>query len=160
MSFHTDLPKWLRLAQPESCPVCNQEPMPDGMIDLAELQHSWINTVPVECMKYACHVTAQYHGIELFDLGDTELLGVMKDVALTARAVKTVTNAVKINYEIHGNTVPHLHIHIYPRFLDDPFPGQAIDYNRKSPSVYGEGEYGAFVEAMQMELRVLQGNAG
>jgi diadenosine tetraphosphate (Ap4A) HIT family hydrolase len=22
---------------------------------------------------------------------------------------------VKLNYEIHGNTIPHLHMHLYPR---------------------------------------------
>jgi hypothetical protein len=82
----------------------------------------WINTVPVECMKYACHLTAKYHGPELFDLAEDELAVLMRDVARAAKALRTVTMAVKINYEIHGNTVPHLHVHLYPRFRDDPFP--------------------------------------
>jgi len=38
----------------------------------------------------------------------------MKDVQTSARALKHVTRAVKINYEIHGNTVPHLHMHLFP----------------------------------------------
>jgi diadenosine tetraphosphate (Ap4A) HIT family hydrolase len=126
--------------------------MPEGMIDLAELPSSWINTMPVECMKYARHLTARYHGIELFDLTEVELLNVMRDVCLCAKALKRVTLAVKINYEIHGNTEPHLHIHLYPRFVDDPFPGQAINYNQKSASIYVPGEYEDFVARMRKEL--------
>jgi diadenosine tetraphosphate (Ap4A) HIT family hydrolase len=36
----------------------------------------------------------------------------------------------KMNYEIHGNTLPHLHLHPYPRASDDPFVGGPIDPNR------------------------------
>jgi diadenosine tetraphosphate (Ap4A) HIT family hydrolase len=39
---------------------------------------------------------------------------------------------VKVNYEIHGNTVPHLHAHVYARFRGDRFIGGPID-NRLEP---------------------------
>jgi diadenosine tetraphosphate (Ap4A) HIT family hydrolase len=32
-----------------------------------------------------------------------------------------------MNYEIHGNTIPHLHLHLFPRFAGDPFQGRPID---------------------------------
>jgi len=32
-----------------------------------------------------------------------------------------------MNYEIHGNTIPHLHLHLFPRFAGDPFEGRPID---------------------------------
>ncbi len=143
------------MTQEEHCPVCNAEDMPEDMIDLADLPHSWVNTSRNECIKGATHVTAKYHGIELYDLTDEELFNMMKDVALCAKALKKVTGAVKINYEIHGNTIPHLHVHLYPRYMDDPFPGQPIDYNRKSDRLYEEGEYERFVEGMKQELSKL-----
>lgn len=152
MSFHNDYKKWKERTKPENCPVCKSAPMPDGMVDLYELHHSWLNAEPVDCIKGACHVTSKYHGIELYDLTGEELFGLMNDVQLYARALKTVTNAVKINYEIHGNTIPHLHIHLYPRYIDDPFPNKAIDYNQKRPDIYKEGEYDEFVMNMRMEL--------
>jgi len=40
---------------------------------------------------------------------------------------------VKMNYEIHGNTIPHLHMHLYPRTPSDfgrPLP--ALDACRRS----------------------------
>jgi diadenosine tetraphosphate (Ap4A) HIT family hydrolase len=48
-------------------------------------------------------------------------------MATVSRSVQAVTGAVKLNYEIHGNTIPHLHIHVYPRFVGDPFEGGPID---------------------------------
>lgn len=152
MSFHDNYEKWEQKAKIENCPVCNAKPMPEGMIDLYELPHSWLNSEPVECIKWACHVTAKYHGIELYDLNDHELFGLMKDVQVYAKALKNVTNAVKINYEIHGNTIPHLHVHLYPRYMDDPFPGKPIDYNNKRVDIYEDGEYDEFVVNIRKEL--------
>jgi len=33
----------------------------------------------------------------------------------------------KLNYEIHGNTIEHLHLHVFPRFEGDAFAGRPID---------------------------------
>jgi diadenosine tetraphosphate (Ap4A) HIT family hydrolase len=75
----------------------------------------------------------------------------MTEVKRCAKALKKVTCAVKMNYEIHGNTVPHLHVHLYPRYIDDPFPGKAIDYSRRV-NLYQEGEFETFVNDMRREL--------
>jgi diadenosine tetraphosphate (Ap4A) HIT family hydrolase len=155
MSFHSNYEKWLRRTDPANCPVCSQAPMPDGMIDLAELPSSWLNSEPVECIKGACHLTSKYHGIELYDLTPKELHSLMDDAAVCAQALKEVTKAIKINYEIHGNSLPHLHIHLYPRYMDDPFPGQPIDYNRKRADIYEPGEYEWFVEELREKLKEL-----
>ena len=46
---------------------------------------------------------------------------------LVARALSTEIRPRKMNYEIHGNTIPHLHLHLFPRFENDPFAGRPID---------------------------------
>jgi diadenosine tetraphosphate (Ap4A) HIT family hydrolase len=35
-----------------------------------------------------------------------------------------------MNYEIHGNTIRLLHMHLFPRFDGDPFEGQPINAGR------------------------------
>ena len=79
----------------------------------------------------------------------------MKELQLCIKALKQVTRAVKINIEIHGNTLPHLHFHLYPRTIDDPFPGKAIDYTQKR-NMYATGEFEAFVAALRGEIARLQ----
>jgi diadenosine tetraphosphate (Ap4A) HIT family hydrolase len=125
--------------------------MPDGMVDIVELPHSWLSAEPVDCLKGACHLVAKRHVVELFELEADELFEFMTEVKRCAKALKKVTRAVKMNYEIHGNTVPHLHVHLYPRYIDDPFPGKAIDYSRKV-NLYQEGEFETFVNDMRREL--------
>ena len=44
-----------------------------------------------------------------------------------ARALDCELQPQRMNYEIHGNTVAHLHLHIFPRTDDDPFIGRPID---------------------------------
>lgn len=100
MSFHTDFEKWKEQSKKENCPVCNDEEMPEGMEDLYEAEYTWLNAEPIECIKGACHVTAKFHEIELYDLSDEQLLGFMKEVQVYAEALKKVTDAIKINYEI------------------------------------------------------------
>jgi diadenosine tetraphosphate (Ap4A) HIT family hydrolase len=51
----------------------------------------------------------------------------MKDLQRVADAVQTITGAVTLNYEIHSNTIPHLHVHLFPRYRGDPFEDGPID---------------------------------
>ena len=44
-----------------------------------------------------------------------------------AAALNELLRPSKMNYEIHGNTIPHLHLHLFPRFAGDPFEGRPID---------------------------------
>lgn len=155
MSFHSNYPKWKQRAEPENCPVCQQAPMPESMQDIVELPNSWLSAEPVEPLKGTCHLIAKQHAIELFDFDPDALMAVMIEIQLCARALKTVTNAVKINYEIHGNTIPHFHVHLFPRYLDDPFPSQAINFNQKK-NWYSGNEYLQFIQSMRQEIATLQ----
>jgi diadenosine tetraphosphate (Ap4A) HIT family hydrolase len=49
-----------------------------------------------------------------------------------AAAVADLHSPVKMNYEVHGNTLPHLHLHLFPRQRDDPYVGGPIDPRRAS----------------------------
>ena len=44
----------------------------------------------------------------------------LSEMAAVGDAVLAVTNAVRINYEILGNTDPALHAHVFPRYADEP----------------------------------------
>ncbi len=113
MSFHRDYESWAMMTQREHCPMCNQLPMPEGMVDVVERPSSWLSAEPRVCLRGQCFVTSKVHALELYELSDDELLAFMKDVSDYAKALKNVTNAIKINYEIHGNSVPHLHLHLW-----------------------------------------------
>lgn len=151
MSFHQNFSRWLAMTNKENCPVCQNLPMPEEMVDIFEFSNSWLSAEPVDCLKGACHLTIKQHVVELFDLGDEDLFAFMKEVRLCAKALKEVTKAVKINYEIHGNSLPHLHVHLYPRYIEDPFPGKAIDYHQRI-RWYSEDEFKTFTKEMRESI--------
>lgn len=151
MSFHDDYESWEALARVENCPVCRQAAMPAGMEDVFEFASGWLDAEPQVPIKGTAFFVARCHAVELFDLGDEELAALMKDVAGCTRALKAVTGAVKINIEIHGNTIPHLHVHLIPRYRGDPFAGQPVDF-RQRKNWYAPGEFEAFTAALRTFL--------
>jgi diadenosine tetraphosphate (Ap4A) HIT family hydrolase len=50
-----------------------------------------------------------------------------KEVMAVAAALHEMVHPLKMNYEIHGNTLPHLHMHLFPRQRDDGFVGRPIN---------------------------------
>ena len=44
----------------------------------------------------------------------------MQDVTRVGDALLEITGAVRINYEILGNLEPALHVHVFPRYADEP----------------------------------------
>lgn len=153
MSFHHNPDEWLFLAQKENCPYCQKADDPSNSVTLKLFKHSELCAHPQVSLKGTCYLITREHYVELFDMEPETLSGFMQEVQLAARVLKEVTGAFKINYEIHGNTVPHLHLHLFPRYLDDPFAGTPIDYGRIDPPVYQAGEFEKFVQNMQKQLR-------
>ncbi len=64
---------------------------------------------------------------------EAERRGFWDDVDEVAAAVAAELEPAKLNYEIHGNTLPHLHLHLYPRTEGDRFQGRPIDGREASP---------------------------
>jgi diadenosine tetraphosphate (Ap4A) HIT family hydrolase len=61
------------------------------------------------------------------------------DVLFAAERVARLLRPVKVNYEIHGNSLPHLHAHVFPRFAGDRFVGGPID-RRAAPVEQSDDE--------------------
>jgi diadenosine tetraphosphate (Ap4A) HIT family hydrolase len=116
------------------CAICAEGPLDV----LLELSASWL-TAPVAAPLpgYVC-VVAKSHGPEPFDLGNDERATFWEDCVLVGRGLSGLLRPRKLNYEIHGNTIEHLHMHVYPRYVGDPFEGRPIDLRRLSFSRTGD----------------------
>ena len=88
---------------------------------VTKLEASWVTMQePAPIRGYVCLVS-QTHAVELHDLHEDDAAAFMRDARKVSRAVASVTGAVKLNYEIHGNSIPHLHMHFFPRYCGDHF---------------------------------------
>ena len=111
------------------CPICARGAPLDV---IAELEATWVTAeAEAPLPGYVC-VVSKHHVVEPFELPAPELDAFWREAMLVARAVHRLLAPAKLNYEIHGNTIPHLHMHVYPRFRGDPYEGGPIDPRRTS----------------------------
>lgn len=106
------------------CLICSSETPSDV---IAEGTHCWV-TAPQHgpLPGYVC-IVFKKHAVEPFDLPLEQQAAFWFDVCAVARAVRDAVEASKVNYEIHGNTIAHLHLHVFPRYPNDPYTGGPID---------------------------------
>lgn len=105
------------------CPFCrklaNLNQLPADEL-VWQFPHSVALLGPWQFFPGYCILIARRHATELFHLGDDERRAFLDELTLLARAVADCFRPHKLNYELLGNQVPHLHWHVFPRTLDDP----------------------------------------
>lgn len=62
------------------------------------------------------------HATELFHLTPTDQGRLIREVAAVAQLLAQQYRATKMNYELLGNQLPHIHWHLIPRRAEDPAP--------------------------------------
>jgi diadenosine tetraphosphate (Ap4A) HIT family hydrolase len=123
---------WQKMCSGEACPFCisiHEDGHPWHTI--TQLEATYLCLPPWQHVRGYCYLILKRHAIELHDLGEAEAAALMRDLQNVSRALTKVTNPVKMNIEIHGNTIPHLHVRFFPRYVGDPFEHGPID-QRKS----------------------------
>ena len=69
------------------------------------------------------------HVVEPTELSVDEAAVYGREVLIVGRALELTFSPVKVNYNVLGNWVPHLHTHVVPRYSDDPAPGQPLPWH-------------------------------
>ena len=105
-----------------TCPICDRGTPLDVIV---EFEATWVTAgAEAPLPGYAC-VVSKRHVVEPFELPGAELAAFWREAMLVAQALSGAVRPTKMNYEIHGNTIPHLHMHLYPRYPGDPGIGSA-----------------------------------
>jgi len=131
------------------CPICRGGGPREV---LAEMEASWLTAGPDGPMRGYCCLFFRRHAVELHDLTAEEGAAFMRDVQRVSRAIQASTGAAKMNYEVHGNTLRHLHMHFFPRDPGDEFEGRPIDPRSVTREVYAPGELEEFHRRMLRAL--------
>lgn len=114
---------WRALLEGRTCPICRDGPQNV----IAEMQTSWVTAGRRAPLPGYAAVVYKRHVVEPFELKQRDRAAFWEDVMTAAEILAGLFEPVKMNYEIHGNTIPHLHVHLFPRTKDDPFVDRPID---------------------------------
>jgi len=100
-----------------NCPLCKAN---EDII----YEDSFLRVVLVDEIDGYIRVITQKHIKEFSELSDEEAVTLSLTVKKIEKAMIKLLNPDKINIASLGNMVPHLHIHIIPRYINDPWwPG-------------------------------------
>ena len=132
------------------CPLC-QNPS-KGMALIADLEVTRAYLQPSASFRGYCILVLKRHAVELDDLSPEEQSALMEDVARVGRAIREVCKPTKLNYEILGNVVPHIHVHIIPRYTTDPTWDRAVWFALPEEKSLPEDEYSALAGQLQAAI--------
>jgi len=92
------------------------------------------------------------HVAEPTELTDDESSRYWRELLTVGRAIEQVMCPVKMNYNLLGNALPHLHAHVVPRYEDDPRPGWPFPFPEEDPADFPEDDLRRDVDALRAVL--------
>jgi diadenosine tetraphosphate (Ap4A) HIT family hydrolase len=98
-------------------------------------------------------VVFKRHATELFHLAPTERILLMEDVSRIAKILAQVYEAKKVNYELLGNQLPHIHWHVIPRLATDPAPLEPVWRVPHEPLSRSGSEIQGAVQLLQQAIQ-------
>ena len=99
-------------------------------------------------------VVLRRHASELYELSAEERAAHIEDVSRVAGALAAVYRPVKMNYELLGNQVPHIHWHLVPRLSGDPDPQWPVWRTVHEPRLLQPAERTERIAAIRRALGV------
>lgn len=122
---------WESRRRGEGCEFCGNE----GTLDtgsgvrffVGAASEAYLQRRPVS-PGYSIVVFRGRHVGDLVDFTAEELTAFWGDVVEVARRLCDVFAACHVNYQVYGNEVPHVHVHVKLRFLDDASPGRPLPH--------------------------------
>lgn len=134
------------------CPMCRKW---DDDVDLqiAEFDTCYVLLNRDQFFNGYCFVFTKTHVTELFHLDSTTRQAVIEEVNQVAQALANVFKPTKINYELLGNMVPHMHWHLVPRFESDPLWPRPIWSEEHEELHLTKAEYAERIELIREELK-------
>lgn len=137
------------------CLYCNKNQIQqDLMIEICELSVSTLFLFKEQSHRGRCIVAYKNHSIELHELEGQELLAFMEDVNAVARAINKAFNPAKINYGAYSDKLPHLHIHLVPKYVDGIDFGGVFKMNPQE-TYLSETEYAEIIEQLKTRISLL-----
>lgn len=123
--------RWESLVRGENCPLCaviqSAEPANEFAFMVANLRLSRLSLSKNQFVAGYCTLVCTKHVREPYELTAEEQSLFFGDMMRAGQALERVFNPVKMNFQLLGNEVPHLHAHLVPRYYGDPAPSRPID---------------------------------
>jgi ATP adenylyltransferase len=131
----------------------------DDLLWIAELTVSTLYLYRDQRFRGYCILSfSPWDATSLESLTDEEYHQFAQDLRTASKAVRSACQPDHMNYELLGNSNPHLHWHVVPRYKTDPRWGQPIwegwprNEFKLNRCTLKENEYTDLIHAIQQAL--------
>jgi diadenosine tetraphosphate (Ap4A) HIT family hydrolase len=119
---------WEERKAGKGCPMCS-EGRPDdthgnARVFAGRVSDAYLVRGDIGQPGYTIVIWRGSHVADLTELSDADATTYLREVLKVARALEAHYRPAKLNLEMLGNAVPHLHTHLVPRYVTDDSPGQ------------------------------------
>ena len=148
--------KWDALIRGESCVLCEQVGLTENYFSflVAQLETSNLRLAKNQYARGYCTLIFREHATELHELSPEKQAALMRDLARAGAAIARVFKPHKMNYQLLGNAVPHIHWHIVPRYWGDPAPGRPLDASGSGRRLLKPEEYRQIIAELRAAVEV------
>ena len=134
------------------CFYCeNGEKLHSSMIPICELKYSNVYLNRDQKHRGRCIVDFKDHKTEYFQLTEEENAGYFSELAKVAKAIWDEFHPDKINYATFGDGVPHVHVHVVPKYKGGLNWGEPFD-DTLAMKLLSDEEYEEMVHALRKRI--------
>ena len=135
------------------CLYCTRgEELDRYMLEICALQVSTLYLHKEQTYTGRCVVALNEHVREIFHLTPEKRALFIEDVAKVAQALEKAFLPDKLNYGIFGDNVPHLHVHIVPKYKEEGTWGKPFELHPANKRFLTDEEYQAIIEKIVRHL--------
>jgi diadenosine tetraphosphate (Ap4A) HIT family hydrolase len=125
----------------------------DSDLRIIEFDHSYVVLNRDQFFPGYCLLFTKEHVTELFHLDRVVRAELIENINQVAQALYTVFQPDKLNYELLGNMVPHMHWHLVPRYATEPLWPRPIWAEPHLESYLRPEEYHQRIELIRKALQ-------
>ncbi len=136
----------------KDCFYCeNGEKLASLMIPVCALRYSDVFLNRDQKHRGRCIVALKEHKTEYFQLTPEENAGYFEELSRVAKAIWELYHPDKLNYATFGDGVPHVHVHVVPKYRDGLDWGQPFD-DTHTKELLSEEAYAQMVQELREKL--------
>jgi diadenosine tetraphosphate (Ap4A) HIT family hydrolase len=143
------------LREGKGCPMCGEgrpeETRFGARIFAGEVSDAYLQRADIQ-RGYTVSIWRGRHVAEPTELDPDEAAAYWLEVVRVGRALEEHLQPVKMNYDLLGNSLPHMHTHLVPRYADDPRPGWPFPFPDSERPQLEEEPFRRDVEALRALL--------